>query len=415
MQKKLARQLVAIANDLDAAGLYAQADLIDSLISKVLPSSLKNKIKDTVEDFKRETDNKGIVDTISHLPDFIEKEFIEPSKEKLESASRPMVSRPDTIPVPAGADIYSITSGIVAVQNDSKEGTVITVADPVLYGIGNMLGFGDDSFVYSGLTGVTLSDGDKVSRGDRLGSVRSPGNLRPAYVKITKMVDGRPQRASQNELRIAIKDYVPPRGSTGSGKPRYVDINSTAASLPVDAPIKGTPGERDADKYNEVIDQFAVDKNPRYTPRALGNSKKKNTFCNIFVSDVTAAMGSPLPHWVDRDGNPGMPGRGFHELNGNASVDWLINHGSRFGWREVDEHEAQRYANSGHPVVAGQKNVGTSKIGHVAIVRPGSIKPGAGPAVANAGGRNINYSHIANVFGPSQYKNNLVRYWAAID
>ncbi len=171
---------------------------------------------------------------------------------------------------------------------------------------------------------------------------------------------------------------------------------NTDAWIPVDAPVKGDPAHRSAADYNNVINQFAVGSNPRYTPRG------GNTYCNIFVWDVTRAMGAEIPHWVDANGAPTRVGGG-RELNANATSDWLHQHGAQHGWRKVSAAEAQRLANEGHPAVASWKNPGG--IGHIAMVRPGEINAN-GPTIAQAGARNINNTHVRNTFG-----NAPVEYW----
>jgi len=171
---------------------------------------------------------------------------------------------------------------------------------------------------------------------------------------------------------------------------------NTQAWIPVDAPVRGNPSSRSAHTYNEVLNQFAVGNNPRYTPRG------GNTYCNIFVWDATKAMGAEIPHWVDGGGNPTGVGKG-RELNANATVDWLHQHGARHGYRQVSAAEAQQLANQGHPAVAIWKN--PSGIGHVAMVRPGEVTS-KGPAIAQAGSKNFNNGHVADSFG-----NRPVQYW----
>lgn len=78
----------------------------------------------------------------------------------------------------------------------------------------------------------------------------------------------------------------------------------TQAWIPIDAPVRGNPSNRNAHTYNEVLNPFAVGNNPRYTPRG------GNTSCNIFVWDATRAMGAEIPHWVDDAGNPIGVGKG---------------------------------------------------------------------------------------------------------
>jgi subtilase family serine protease len=184
--------------------------------------------------------------------------------------------------------------------------------------------------------------------------------------------------ASANEVLAAAFDGTRPAEGT----------DETRAWIPLDPPAEGDPSDRNPADYTNVINQFAVVVNPRYTPRS------GFTYCNIFTWDVTRAMGAEIPHWVDADGQPTGVGQGS-ELNANATVDWLVNHGDRFGWRQVTAEEAQRLANLGHPAVAAWKNVGG--IGHMAVVRPGDITAD-GASIAQAGSANFNQGRVYDSF-----------------
>lgn len=157
------------------------------------------------------------------------------------------------------------------------------------------------------------------------------------------------------------------------------DLRNTNGAKPIDAPKQSQEGARSAQNYNAVIDQFDVERNPRYAQR------NGNTYCNIFVSDVTRAMGAEIPHW--------WQGK---EMNANATCDWLKDNGSQFGWKPVSAADAQALANQGKPVVATWKNQGG--IGHVGVIRPGEINSN-GPALSQAGAKNVNNTHVKNTFG----------------
>lgn len=179
-----------------------------------------------------------------------------------------------------------------------------------------------------------------------------------------------------------------------------VSLTDDRAWIPVDAPIKGDPKTRNATTYLRVVSQFKVESNPRHRWR------NNNTYCNIFVWDVTRAMGAEIPHWVDANGAPVGVGKG-RELNGNGTADWLIRISSRYGWKEVGAEQAQQFANQGHPTVAAWLNPGG--IGHVAMVVPGTYSATLGPAAAQAGARNFTQGTIAEGFGKQRL--GLVRYW----
>lgn len=188
---------------------------------------------------------------------------------------------------------------------------------------------------------------------------------------------------------------APPRYDGKTPAPGTTNTNAAQVTNP---PLKGDPKNRNADTYNQVINQFAVGNNGRYTPRDSNGDGTRDTFCNIFVWDVTRAMGAEIPHWVDNQGNSVAPGKG-RELNANSTVDWMHQNGAKNGWRKVTAEEAQKMANEGHPSVALWKNPGG--IGHVAVVRPGDVTA-QGPASAQAGGKNFNSGHIKDGFGRAQ-------------
>ncbi|MCG0238548.1 MAG: hypothetical protein L6E13_04675 [Firmicutes bacterium] len=168
-----------------------------------------------------------------------------------------------------------------------------------------------------------------------------------------------------------------------------VPITSTERWKPVKPEVVSLPGERSASEYNRVLDQFDVENNPRYKPGT-------NTYCNIYVWDVTRAMGAEIPHWVDDNGNPVPVGKG-EELDANKKALWLEEHGPRFGWREVTAAEAQEMANRGHPVVAAWRN--PRGIGHVAPVVPGEYDPEKGPTISQAGSKNFRRATVRDGFG----------------
>lgn len=164
-----------------------------------------------------------------------------------------------------------------------------------------------------------------------------------------------------------------------------------------DPAATGDPANRNPTTYDNVINQFAVESNPRYTQNQQGIG---DTYCNIFASDVTRAMGAEIPHRVDANNDPVTTGG--TELDANMTNDWLNTDGARHGWREVSAEEAQALANEGHPAVASWNNPGS--IGHIAVVRPGEITD-AGPSIAQAGSTNTNNAHVRDTFGdvPVQY------------
>jgi len=172
--------------------------------------------------------------------------------------------------------------------------------------------------------------------------------------------------------------------------------------LPADAPLKSTPFERSPALYDAVIDQFVVEKNSRYRRDQQG---KGETYCNIFIWDVTRAMGAEIPHWVDQDNNPTVLGKGI-ELDANAVIQWLQTQES---WKTVEPQRAQELANHGFPVVVTWLNPGS--IGHIAVVRPGQYSLNQGPTIAQAGGTNFNHGTVAQGFQRLPSSQDVVYYY----
>lgn len=155
--------------------------------------------------------------------------------------------------------------------------------------------------------------------------------------------------------------------------------------VPAEAPLKSAASDRSPARYDTVIDQFAVEKNPRYRRDQQG---KGETYCNIFVWDVTFAMGAEIPHWVDQENNPTVLGNGI-ELDANAVIQWLQNRGKNQGWKKANPEQAQELANQGYPDVVTWLNPGG--IGHIAVIRPGQNSLNQGPTIAQAGETNFNH------------------------
>ena len=179
---------------------------------------------------------------------------------------------------------------------------------------------------------------------------------------------------------------------------------------PVNMPLTGNPTNRSAARLDDILDQFNVETAERYRPyRRTG----RDTYCNIYVWDVTRTLGAEIPHYVDPDtGVPrGYPDvKGARELDANATYTWLGQHGATYGWREVSAEQAQAYANAGYPAVTAWHNSGGA--GHVQVVCPsesGGFDAVRGVTVAQSGSKNTRYAHLSSTLRGSELKN--VRYY----
>lgn len=179
-------------------------------------------------------------------------------------------------------------------------------------------------------------------------------------------------------------------------------VTPVRASKPVTPGIMSNPSNRSAAVYTSVIAQFSVENNPRYAVNKKGHG---DTYCNIFMWDVTSAMGAEIPHYIDpKTGAPmTYPDvRGARELSANGINNWLFKHGSEYGWYQVSAEEAQALANRGQPVVTSLKN--NSGHGHVQVVCPsadGTYDPKRGVMIAQAGRRLTSYRPITSIYNAS--------------
>lgn len=106
---------------------------------------------------------------------------------------------------------------------------------------------------------------------------------------------------------------------------------------------------RNKNDYLKTIDFFQVEDSTRY------RRTSSVTYCNIYVSDVTNALGVYIPRWLNGE-----------KQNATAMLHWLENPMAQdLGWHAVSAQEAQILANQGIPTVAATE-------GHIAMVIPGS-------------------------------------------
>jgi hypothetical protein len=179
--------------------------------------------------------------------------------------------------------------------------------------------------------------------------------------------------------------------SSGSGRDPARSWLDKPPWMLVDAPIRSAPSARSRALLLEVVAQFDVEATPRYrpvpTPRGL------TTWCNVFVSDVTRALGAEIPHCVDEAGRS-IPVEQGVELTANRTLRWLETHGAADGWREADAAGAMRAAQAGSPAVAVWHN--PSGPGHLAIVVPCEDE---GVHIAQAGAACFGGRPLAHGFG----------------
>lgn len=175
----------------------------------------------------------------------------------------------------------------------------------------------------------------------------------------------------------------------------YGSIFNTDASKPTWAQLTNGSNARSAEVYRKVVEQFGVETNPRYT------SRDGKTYCNIFVWDVTRAMGCEIPHWEVAYKQVGSEVLAVGvERNANDVCDWLEKYGAACGWTKCKATEVNYLAEQGKPVVACYKSPARG-IGHVAMVIPdvNTSLPGMQPIIAQAGAVNFYGFPMSRGFG----------------
>lgn len=192
-------------------------------------------------------------------------------------------------------------------------------------------------------------------------------------------------------------DSILPAMSSGFTTASGTGVIPAEPWKPAQPGITSNAYNRSANLYNAVIGQFSVETNERYQPDG-------GTYCNIFVWDVTTAMGAEIPHYYDADtGKPMSYGdKGASQMNANGMYKWLHEYGDQYGWYEVTPGEAQELANEGHPVVTALYRDGAH--GHVQMVCPsrdGEYDAERGVTIAQAGRRLTSYRPITEIYNAS--------------
>jgi len=170
-------------------------------------------------------------------------------------------------------------------------------------------------------------------------------------------------------------------------------LRNPDAWVPCIPSITNTASQRSAVNYVAVAKQFDVENNPRY---ARGHAKPgvgRETYCNIFLWDVTLAMGCEIPHWIDPATFVSVPMGKGREQDANTVCDWMAQHSLSNGWMVCGEKQARLRASGGFPTVVAWKNPGG--IGHVAVILPGSDFT----HIAQSGGTNFFDGDIHKGFG----------------
>lgn len=232
-------------------------------------------------------------------------------------------------------------------------------------------------------------------------------------IHLVKGTSGAPMVA----LRSLAEQAQLPHSYDGTDDTFYIDAQplpalpaepvgaTTRPWHPVTPVIASGPMDRSPGRLERVLRQFQVETNPRYRRNQQGHDE---TYCNIYLWDSTRALGCEIPHVVNDRGESVPLGQG-RELDANAVVRWMRQHGPSNGWRRLPGPVAAlEWANLGRPVVALWEAVARPFIGHVAMVRPGTMHPTKGVPIAQAGATNCDDGYLVDGFGAR----GPIEYWA---
>lgn len=138
--------------------------------------------------------------------------------------------------------------------------------------------------------------------------------------------------------------------------------------------------DSDRTTLHKIVKALDVVDAPRY-------KRDANTYCNIFVWDVTRNARCEVPHWVvPHTDLAGEVGGKNVELDANAQIDWLSRN-----WVEQDRNAAFASAEAGYLVVVTWRSP-PGGIGHVAVLLPEGT-------IAQAGAHNFVGAPIGSGFG----------------
>lgn len=172
----------------------------------------------------------------------------------------------------------------------------------------------------------------------------------------------------------------------------------------LDPVVKSDISNREANLYEDVINQFAVEENSRY-------DNDGHTYCNTFAGDVARAMGVPFPKKNEYTSQNCPSTIGFNEYKGGRDL-WSYFTGNdqprnaqTDGWSELnfkDLSTLESHVNSGKMAIAitYYPTKDGKWAGHISVIKPNqTINNFESIAVASAGSKISNNSTIGEQFG----------------
>lgn len=143
----------------------------------------------------------------------------------------------------------------------------------------------------------------------------------------------------------------------------------------------------------QVVAQHQVETAPRYQIKDVNSDGIAETWCNVYCSDLTKALGCEIPHVL-------MAGGRWVEARVDMMRGWLLGQGIRsHGWENLpDGKVAQKMADQGQVGVALWVGVQNGRsVGHIATLIPSHGAPGIW--VTQAGSTNFARGRVERGFG----------------
>lgn len=282
----------------------------------------------------------------------------------------------------------------------------------------------DSSFYSSEVFSALLQSAiQEDAASNATGAKSSTGNSSMGYLLAALLSSGSEDNEGMMMLMAALS--ATRQGSSGRGSilksgeensnltvkkavQAYQSIGPSAANMEfTPSNYSSNTGGRSPQQYRTTINKFDVEDNKRYAVNKKGTG---DTYCNLFVTDVTSAMGAEIPHFIDKtNGKPLKSSKDPNAtaLTANRMNDWLHKYGPAYGWQKTTADRAQHYANQGKPAVTSWRN-NLGGHGHIQVVSPSqnnAYDPDRGVAIAQAGRKLINYGYIDQVFRSTSLKN----------
>jgi hypothetical protein len=140
-------------------------------------------------------------------------------------------------------------------------------------------------------------------------------------------------------------------------------------------PLAGLPVNERAAAIHAQLDFLNVENSIRYLPT------NKNTFCNIYATDLAYSLGVYIPRvwWTEGALSKIEQGQKVDvvyektvtELNANSLANWFENFGTSFGWhRKLSVDELQTEVNKGTLGIIVAQRINLNRSGHIVAVVP---------------------------------------------